>query len=102
MHVLSFPTWWIHISSLVEWIAAIGLVWVFAERSGRLYWRWLAWGMLPSLVGAMCAITWHLFDNAASLTWIVTGQATFTLIGNCTLAWAAYWIWRASRIYPHE
>ncbi len=58
--------------------------------------------MLPSLVGAMCAVTWHFFDNAPELNWIVTGQATFTLIGNCTLAGAAFWIWQQSRLLKPE
>jgi hypothetical protein len=96
MHVLSLPTWWIHIASVVEWIAAIFLVWQFAEVSGRRQWRWLAWAMLPALCGGMCAITWHLFDNDPTLSWIVTLQASMTLLGNCTLALAAYGIWRAN------
>lgn len=94
MHVLSLPTWWIHISSVVEWIVAIGLVWIYAQATGNPRWRWLAWGMLPALLGAMSALTWHYFDNDPDLDWIVTGQAAWTLLGNCTLAGAAYWIWR--------
>ncbi|MCC3445573.1 MAG: DUF2499 domain-containing protein, partial [Microcoleus sp. PH2017_03_ELD_O_A] len=27
MHALSIPTWIIHVSSVVEWIAAIWLIW---------------------------------------------------------------------------
>ncbi|NJN88173.1 MAG: DUF2499 domain-containing protein, partial [Leptolyngbyaceae cyanobacterium SL_7_1] len=27
MHSLSIPTWIIHISSVIEWIAAIWLIW---------------------------------------------------------------------------
>jgi hypothetical protein len=38
----------------------------------------------------MAACTWHLFDNAESLRGLVTLQAWFTLIGNCTLAFAAW------------
>jgi threonine/homoserine/homoserine lactone efflux protein len=45
----------------------------------------------------MCAITWHWFDNDPKLDWVVTAQASLTLLGNCTLAWAAYRIWRAER-----
>lgn len=97
MHALSLPTWWIHISSVVEWIVAIFLVWAYARVSGSRRWRWLAWAMLPALLGAMSALTWHLFDNDPRLDWIVTGQATWTLVGNCALALAAYGIWRGSR-----
>ncbi|MGY2724926.1 DUF2499 domain-containing protein [Thermostichus sp. OS-CIW-26] len=98
MHALSLPTWWIHIASVLEWIAAIVLVWQFGERVGRPEWRGLSWAMLPALSGAMCAITWHWFDNDPKLDWVVTAQASLTLLGNCTLAWAAYRIWRAERV----
>jgi hypothetical protein len=37
--------------------------------------------MLPALVGAMCAITWHWFDNDPALNWVVTAQASLTLLG---------------------
>ena len=97
MHALSLPTWFIHIASVVEWIAAIFLVWRFAAVTGNLVWRWLSWGMLPALVGAMSALTWHFFDNAPELEWIVTIQASMTLAGNCTMALAAWAIWRRSR-----
>jgi hypothetical protein len=52
--------------------------------------------MLPALVSAMCACTWHYFDNAESLEWLVTLQATMTLVGNFTLWAAAFLIWRST------
>ncbi len=97
MNALSLPTWMIHVSSVLEWIAAIALVWRYAEVSERSHWRALSWGMLPSLVSAMCACTWHFFDNAESLDWVVTLQALMTVVGNCNLCLAGWWIWRASR-----
>ena len=33
-NALSFPTWVIHISSVIEWIVAMGLVWRYAEVTG--------------------------------------------------------------------
>ena len=50
----------------------------------------IAWAMLPALVSAMAACTWHIYDNAEELRWLVTLQASFTLLGNATLAWAAW------------
>ena len=50
----------------------------------------IAWAMLPALVSAMAACTWHLYDNAEELRWLVTLQASFTLIGNAMLAWATW------------
>ncbi|HAJ64483.1 MAG TPA: hypothetical protein DCP31_38990, partial [Cyanobacteria bacterium UBA8543] len=48
-------------------------------------------------VSAMCACTWHFFDNLESLEWLVTLQAAMTVLGNFTLCAAAWWIWRSSR-----
>ena len=82
MHDLSLGTWWIHVASVLEWSLAI----VLLERRGL---RGMAWAMLPALVSAMAACTWHLYDNPDSLRSLVVIQAAFTLIGNCTLALAA-------------
>lgn len=97
MNALSLPTWFIHIASVVEWIAAIFLVWRYSEVISFPAWRYLSWGMLPALVGAMSALTWHFFDNPPALEWIVTVQASMTLLGNCTMSLAAYLIWQQSR-----
>lgn len=97
MHALSLPTWIIHISSVIEWIAAIWLIWTYGEITGNRWWWALSFAMLPALVSAMCAITWHFFDNAESLEWLVTIQAAMTVVGNFTLCAAAWWIWRSSR-----
>lgn len=95
MHVLSLPTWIIHTSSVVEWMLAIWLIWIYGEVSQNLAWRALSFGMLPALVSAMCACTWHFFDNAPDLAWLVTVQAAMTVVGNVTLCLAAWWIWRS-------
>ncbi len=96
MHSLSLPTWIIHISSVIEWGLAIWLIWTYDKQHPHRGWRGLALAMFPALVSAMCAVTWHFFDNADSLEWLVTVQAALTLIGNFTLAIAAYLIWRIS------
>ncbi len=97
MHVLSFHTWVIHISSVLEWMLAIAAVTLWGERRAEPEWRWLAVAMLPALASALCACTWHLFDTAPELHWLVTVQAALTLVGNSTLAMAAWWIWRRQR-----
>jgi hypothetical protein len=90
MNALSIPTWIIHISSVIEWITAIWLIWRYAEYTNNLAWRHLSIAMLPALISAMCACTWHFFENLPSLEWLVTIQAATTLIGNCTMCWAAW------------
>ena len=94
MQALSVPTWIIHISSVIEWIVAIFLIWQFAEVKNLPAWRSLSFGMLPALVSAMCACTWHFFENSLALEWLVTVQAATTLLGNCTMMAAAWWIWK--------
>jgi Protein of unknown function (DUF2499) len=100
MHVLSIPTWIIHVSSVIEWIAAIWLIWIYGEVKGNPAWKVLSVAMLPALVSAMCACTWHLFDNAPHLEWLVTLQATMTVVGNITLCLAGWWIWRSAKPTP--
>jgi hypothetical protein len=97
VHELSLPTWWIHITSVFEWMAAIVLVMRLAEVRQQPEWRWLALAMLPALVSAMAACTWHLFDNPDSLEGLVVLQAAMTLLGNACLAVAARHLWRTGR-----
>jgi Protein of unknown function (DUF2499) len=97
MNALSIPTWVIHISSVLEWVVAIWLIWRYAEVSQVGSWRSLSVAMLPSLVSAMCACTWHFFDNPTSLEWLVTLQAAMTVVGNITLCLAGWWIWRTGQ-----
>lgn len=89
-NALSFPTWVIHVSSLVEWLVAMGLVWKYAEVTDNPAWKGLTWGMLPLHTSGICACTYHLFYNAPSLNVLVALQAALTFFGNGTLAAAAY------------
>lgn len=93
-NALSFPTWVIHASSLVEWLAAMGLVWQFASITHNPRWKGLVWGMLPLHTSGLCACTYHLFYNAPALNALVALQAGLTCFGNATMALAA---WRISR-----
>jgi hypothetical protein len=97
MNALSIPTWIIHVSSVIEWIVAIWFIWKYGEVTSNRAWWALSFAMLPALVGAMCACTWHYFDNPESLEWLVTLQASMTLLGNFTLWAAAVWIWRSTK-----
>ena len=55
--------------------------------------------MVPNLIGAMCAITWHIYDNQDALYGLVTLQGIFTFIGNSTLALASIKIFRGAETY---
>ena len=64
-------------------VVAIGLVWQWGAAPHRSAWRGLAWGMLPLLLGAMCACTWHFFYNAPELEVLcVTVVSVYTLHWN--------------------
>ncbi|KAI7843916.1 hypothetical protein COHA_002458 [Chlorella ohadii] len=93
-NALSLPTWMVHVSSVVEWIVAMGLIWRYGEVSGNPRWKGLSWGMLPCLGSAMCACTWHFFYNSPELQFLVALQAALTVVGNCTCWWAAYRIYQ--------
>ncbi|KAE9596797.1 hypothetical protein Lal_00007515 [Lupinus albus] len=95
-NALSLPTWAVHVSSVIEWILAMTLVWQYGEKSGYEAWKGLSWGMVPLLGGALCACTWHFFYNSESLEVLVAIQAALTVIGNATMCIAAYRIYKSS------
>ena len=97
-HALSLPTWWIHIASVLEWVLAIAAVQSFGRRRGEGGWRWLALAMVPALVSAMAACTWHLYDNSENLKGLVVLQAALTTLGNTALAAAAWNLLRQQRL----
>lgn len=97
MHALSLGTWWIHITSVLEWLLAIFAVQAYGLKRRERGWRWLALAMLPALVSAMAACTWHVFDNAPALQGLVVLQAACTVIGNGALACAAWVLLREQR-----
>ncbi|MEB3259871.1 MAG: DUF2499 domain-containing protein [Cyanobacteriota bacterium] len=97
MHALSLGTWWIHITSVIEWLLAIVAVQAYGHRRREGGWRWLALAMVPALVSAMAACTWHLYDNAPALQGLVVLQAACTFLGNVCLAVAAWGLLRNQR-----
>ena len=99
MHELSFVTWLIHISSVLEWIVAIFVVNKISSYDNYKYFFWLGLGMIPNLIGAMCAITWHIYDNPLQLYGLVTLQGIFTTIGNSTLAVASFILYKNCSYY---
>jgi len=99
LHELSFGTWIIHISSVIEWIFAIFVINKISKYKKYNLFFWLSMAMVPNLIGAMCAITWHIYDNQDALYGLVTLQGIFTFIGNSTLALASIKIFRGAETY---
>ena len=96
MHELSFGTWLIHISSVIEWIFAIFVIYKISTYKNYNLFFWFGLAMIPNLIGAMCAITWHIYDNSMQLYGLVTLQGVFTVIGNSTLAAASFYLYKNS------
>ena len=99
MHELSFVTWVIHISSVLEWIFAIFVINQISFYKNYNYFFWLGLAMIPNLIGAMCAITGHIYDNPVQLYGLVTLQGIFTTLGNTTLAAASFYLYKNSSYY---
>jgi len=99
LHELSFGTWLIHISSVIEWIVAIFVIRKISSYEKYNLYFWLSLAMVPNLIGAMCAITWHIYDNQENLYGLVSLQGIFTFIGNSTLALAAIIIFKGKETY---
>ena len=97
MHALSLGTWWIHVTSVLEWVAAIALLGRKARLDSQPALRCLALAMTPALISAMAACTWHLYDNTEQLRGLVVLQAGCTALGNVCLACAAWWLLRCER-----
>ena len=99
MHELTFGTWLIHISSVIEWILTIFVIYKISTYKEYNLFFWLSLAMVPNLIGAMCAITWHIYDNQDVLYGLVTLQGIFTFIGNSALAIASITISKNTDVY---
>ena len=87
-NALTVATWIIHISSLVEFLVAMGYCWRWAEVSGNPKWKGLTWGLIPLHTSGITACTYHLLYN--SIPVLVPLQAALTFLGNTTAMYAAY------------
>jgi len=96
-NALSIPTWAVHVSSMVEYVVAMELVWKLSEVNALPQWRTLTYGMLPLLAGGLTACTFHVFYNAPTLYPLVALQAFLTLVGNTTCAVAAWQVWEGAK-----
>ena len=87
-NALTVACWIIHVSSLVEFLVAMGFCWRWADVTHNEKWKQLTWGLLPLHSSGITACTSHLFFNQIPV--LVPLQALLTCIGNTTAAIAAY------------
>lgn len=92
-NALTVACWIIHISSLVEFLVAMGFAWRWADVVQEPKWKGLTWGLLPLHSSGITACTYHLFYNQIPL--LVPLQALLTCFGNTTAAYATFRIARS-------
>jgi Protein of unknown function (DUF3593)/Protein of unknown function (DUF2499) len=97
-NALSVATWIIHISSLVEFLVAMGFAWRWGDVTGNPTWKGLTWGLLPLHSSGITACAYHLFYNRIPI--LVPLQALLTFVGNTTASIAAYRIARSNGWTP--
>jgi hypothetical protein len=97
-NALTIATWIIHISSLVEFLVAMGFCWRWADVEKNPTWKGLTWGLLPLHSSGITACTYHLFYNQIPI--LVPLQALLTCIGNTTAMIATYRICRSNGWKP--
>jgi Protein of unknown function (DUF3593)/Protein of unknown function (DUF2499) len=97
-NALTVATWIIHISSLVEFLVAMGFCWRWADVTQNPTWKGLTWGLLPLHSSGITACTYHVFYNQIPI--LVPIQALLTCVGNTTAAWATYRIARSNGWTP--
>ena len=97
-NALTIATWIIHISSLVEFLVAMGFAWRWATVVDNKAWKGLTWGLLPLHSSGITACTYHLFYNR--IPFLVPLQAFLTCVGNTTAAIATYRIARSNGWKP--
>lgn len=95
-NALSIPTWVIHFSSVFEFLFAMDIIWKYSEVTENPKWKGLTWGMLPLHASGIAACTYHFFYNPSAFQFLVTTQAGLTLLGNLTVAFAAFRIARSN------
>ena len=81
-------SWIIHISSLVEFLVAMGFVWRWADVVENPKWKGLTWGLIPLHSSGITACTYHLFYN--QIPFLVPLQAFLTCVGNTTAMYATF------------
>lgn len=87
-NALTIACWIVHVSSLVEFLVAMGFAWRWADTVGNPKWKGLTWGLLPLHSSGIIACTYHLFYN--QMPFLVPLQALFTCVGNTTAMYAAW------------
>ena len=84
VNALSIPTWIVHWSTVFEFLIAMTLAWSYADAVENPKWKGLTWGMFPSSMGSVFALTFHVFYN--QIPWNLSSP----IVSKFFLVWVAF------------
>lgn len=85
MNVLSYDTWFVHLSSVLEWLNIIYFLLIYTKLKKNISFRILIFSFLISFCSALCACTLHFFDNQYVYYFLINLQSFLTLFSNLIL-----------------
>ncbi|MBV5308751.1 DUF2499 domain-containing protein [Chromatium okenii] len=100
--LLSLPTWFIHLFTVTEWGAAIGLFWHYGTLIQRRELHVFAVCMMPHLIGGLLILLFHLSGDTQRFLLDIARLMTFCgslllLVATLTMLFKqwSHWLWRS-------
>lgn len=85
MNVLSYGTWFVHLSSILEWLNIIYFFLLYTKFKKNISLKILIFSFFISFCSALCACTLHFFDNHNFYYFLINLQSFLTLFSNLIL-----------------
>nr|NP_043201.1 hypothetical protein CypaCp064 [Cyanophora paradoxa]P15811.1 RecName: Full=Uncharacterized protein ycf49; AltName: Full=ORF102 [Cyanophora paradoxa]AAA81232.1 orf102 [Cyanophora paradoxa]CAA35535.1 hypothetical protein [Cyanophora paradoxa] len=85
MNVLSYFTWFVHLSSVLEWLNIIYFFLLYTKLKKNLSLKTFIFSFFISFCSALCACTLHFFNNQSFYYFLINLQSFLTLFANITL-----------------
>jgi len=84
--LLSFPNWFIHISSALEWGIGAALIFRYGTLTGKRNIRLFGLAMLPHWIGSFFVLGYHLSTDSIPL--LLDLSEVINFFGSISLLWA--------------
>nr|AIU44606.1 hypothetical protein [Cyanophora paradoxa] len=85
MNVLSYSTWFVHLSSVLEWLNIIYFFLLYTKLKKRISLKIFILSFFISFCSALCACTLHFFNNQNVYYFLINLQSFLTLLSNLIL-----------------
>lgn len=85
MNVLSYGTWFVHLSSVLEWLNIIYFFLLYTKLKKSVSSKILIFSFFISFCSALCACTLHFFNNESYYYFLINVQSFLTLFSNLIL-----------------